>query len=319
MDYLHGCELYESSKKLIEEIEKNPEKEEMQKKAETENINKYKIVRCSACSHRCLVQNGSTGLCGVRGNKNGILYLLVYGKIIAEHIDPIEKKPLYHFMPGTNTYSIGTIGCNFRCGFCQNYDISQARKFLSGQGRTPKEIVESALKSGCKSISYTYNEPTIFIEFVKDTAALAKKENLKNIMVTNGYMTKEALNFLQLNKKESLIDAMNIDLKGSEDFYRKICGAHLSPVKETIKLAKKKGIHVELTTLVIPGENDSQDDLREIVNFIKAVDKNIPWHISRFFPMYKMMNKKPTEIATLQTAYKIGKKAGLKFVHLGNI
>jgi len=320
MPGLHECSLYKKQEELIKEINENKEKTELQKNAEISNIKKYEICQCLACSHKCLIQNENTGICGVRGNKNGLLYLLVYGKIIAEHIDPIEKKPIYHFLHGTSTYSIGTVGCNFRCGFCQNYDISQARKFLSGKEKTPKEIVDSALQSNCKSISYTYNEPTIFIEFVKDTAILARKAGLKNILVTNGYMTKEALDFLQLNKKESLIDAMNIDLKSyNEEFYKKICGAHLKPVLETIKLAKKRKIHVELTTLIIPGENDNIKEFEKIAEFISKIDKNIPWHISRFFPMYKMMEKHPTEISVLQTAYKIGRKAGLKNIHMGNI
>ena len=280
---------------------------------------KFEEVQCLACSHRCLIQNGCVGTCGVRGNKNGKLYLLVYGKIIAEHKDPIEKKPIYHFMPGTYAYSIGTIGCNFRCSFCQNWDISQ-NKQLIGKETTPKEIIEKAINSGCNSIAYTYNEPTIFIEFIRDIALEAKKAGLKNIFVTNGYMTKEVLDFLQLNKKESLIDAMNIDLKSfSDKFYLKNCGAHLSPILKTIKLAKKKKIHIELTTLIIPKENDSEKELKKIAEFIAKLDKNIPWHISRFFPMYKMQDKAPTEIATLKLAEKIGKKAGLKFVHLGNI
>lgn len=270
-------------------------------------------LNCTACNHRCLIQKGKTGFCGVRKNINGKLYLTVHGKIIAKHIDPIEKKPFHHFLPKTNTYSIGTVGCNFRCGFCQNYDISQSRKIL-GEKITPDQIVKEAIKNKCKSIAYTYNEPTIFIEFVKDTAELAKNKGLKNILVTNGYETKECLNFII-----PYIDAMNIDLKSfSNKFYLKNCQARLSPVLKTIKEAYKKGIWIEITTLLIPDENDSKKEIEKIAKFIASIDKNIPWHISRFFPMYKMKNKSPTEIQKLKEAEKIGKKY-LNHVYLGNI
>ncbi|MDO8623345.1 MAG: AmmeMemoRadiSam system radical SAM enzyme [archaeon] len=274
---------------------------------------KSKRVICSACSHRCLIENGQTGICGVRKNLDGKLFLLVYGKIVAEHVDPIEKKPLYHFLPKSYAYSIGTVGCNFKCGFCQNYDISQS-ELIQGKETTSNEIVERAIKSKCKSIAYTYNEPTIFIEFVKDVAILAKKKGLKNILVTNGYMTKECLDFMK-----GYIDAMNIDLKSFNDkFYIKHCKARLKPVLETIKLAHKRRIHIEITTLLIPGENDSEEELEKIAKFIASVDKNIPWHISRFFPMYKMTNKPLTEHEKLKKAYEIGKKY-LNHVYIGNI
>ena len=277
------------------------------------NKEKKGKVRCLACAHRCLINEGKTGICSVRKNINGKLYLLVYGKIAAMHVDPIEKKPLYHFLQGTRTYSIGTIGCNFGCGFCQNYDISQLKKIV-GQEIKPEEIVEQAIKTGCKSIAYTYNEPTIFIEFAKDTAEIAKKKGLKNILVTNGYMTKECIEYFS-----DVIDAMNIDLKSfSEKFYLKNCKAKLKPVLETIKNAHEKGIHIEITTLVIPGLNDSVLELTKIAKFIASVDKNIPWHISRFFPMYKMTNKTITDIEKLKRAEKIGKKY-LKYVYIGNV
>ena len=270
-------------------------------------------VNCTACAHRCLIEKGKTGICGVRKNIDGKLYLTIYGKIIAKNIDPIEKKPLYHFLPGTKSFSIGTIGCNFRCGFCQNYDISQLRKIF-GEKIKPEQIVKEAIKKKCKSISYTYNEPTIFIEFVKDTAKLAKKEGLKNILVTNGYQTKECLNFIA-----PYIDAMNIDLKSfSNKFYLKNCKAKLSPVLETIKNAYKKRIWIEITTLLIPKENDSKDEIEKIAKFIASIGKDIPWHISRFFPMYKMADKTPTQIQKLKEAEKIGKKY-LNYVYLGNV
>jgi pyruvate formate lyase activating enzyme len=270
-------------------------------------------VQCIACNHRCIISEDEKGICGVRKNINGKLFLLVYGLIVSENIDPIEKKPLYHFLPNTKTYSIGTVGCNFKCYFCQNYNISQLREIV-GKEVIPEEIVERAIKTGCKSISYTYNEPTIFAEFVKDTAVLAKKKGLKNILVTNGYMTKECLDFLG-----EYIDAMNIDLKSSDDkFYRNICKAKLKPVLETIKLAHKKGIHIEITTLVVPGENNSIRIFENIAEFISEIDKNIPWHISRFFPMYKMRDKPTTPLESLKKAEAIGKKY-LKHVYLGNV
>jgi len=281
---------------------------------------KNKKVKCLACSHKCIIEEGKNGICFVRKNIKGKLYLLVYGKIISHHVDPIEKKPLFHFMPGTSTYSIGTFGCNFRCSFCQNYEISQAQESeeylegLFGESMTPEQIVNEALKSGCKSIAYTYNEPTIFIEFVKDVAKLAKKKGLKNIFVTNGFMSKEALDFIS-----PYIDAMNIDLKAFSDrFYLKTCKASLKPVLETIKRAHKKKIHIEITTLLIPGENDSANEIKEIAKFIASVDKSIPWHLSRFFPMYKMLDKKVTGIDKLKEAEKIGKKY-LKYVYIGNV
>jgi len=270
-------------------------------------------VQCIACNHRCIIDKDKRGICGVRENREGKLYLLVYGLIISENVDPIEKKPLYHFLPNTKTYSIGTVGCNFKCYFCQNYRISQLREIV-GQDITPEEIVERAIKTGCKSISYTYNEPTISAEFVKQTAILARQKGLKNILVTNGYMTKECLEFLGKD-----IDAMNIDLKSfDEKFYNKICKARLKPVLETIKLAHEKGIHIEITTLVVPGENNSVNQFEKIARFISNIDKNIPWHISRFFPMYKMKDKQPTSLDVLKKAEAIGKKY-LKYVYIGNV
>lgn len=271
------------------------------------------FVRCIACAHRCLISEGKTGICGVRKNINGKLYLLVYGKVVAMHIDPIEKKPLYHFLPGSYAFSIGTVGCNFRCDFCQNWDISQVREIV-GKEITPKEIIDEALKTKCKSIAYTYNEPTIFIEFVKDCAVLSKKKGLKNVLVTNGYMTEECLDFIA-----PYVNAMNIDLKSFNDkYYSKYCGGKLQPVLDIIKKVYEKGIHLEITTLIIPGLNDSSLELEQIAKFIAEIDKNIPWHISRFFPMYKMKDKEITPIESLKKAEKIGKKY-LNYVYVGNI
>lgn len=275
-------------------------------------------VRCLACSHKCLISEGNTGICGVRKNEKGKLYLLVYGKVASANVDPIEKKPLYHFLPGSKAFSIGTVGCNFKCDFCQNNDISQFREFygdkILGESLEPRQIVQKAIRTGCKSVAYTYNEPAIFIEFVKDTAKLAKKKGLKNVFVTNGFFSSECFNFIK-----NYIDAMNIDLKAfSEEFYARLCKARLKPVLETIKRVHHAGIHVEITTLVIPGENDSDEELEKIAKFIASVSKNIPWHISRFFPQYKLMYRPITPMATLERAYKIGKKY-LKYVYMGNV
>ncbi len=272
-----------------------------------------KKVRCNACAHRCLIDLNQTGICGVRKNHDGKLILGVYGLPVSEAVDSIEKKPLFHFLPGSKTYSLGTIGCNFRCGYCQNYDISQVRK-LFGEDSTPKKIVEKAMKNKCKSIAYTYNEPSIWIEFVLDIADIAKKKGLKNTLVTNGYMTKECLDFF-----DKYIDVINIDLKSMRnDFYRRNCKAKLKPVLETIRRAKEKGIWIEITTLLIPEENDSKQEIKDMAKFISSIDKNIPWHITRFFPMYEMRNKSPTEIKKLKEAEKIGKKY-LNYVYVGNI
>ena len=274
-------------------------------------------VRCLACAHKCLIRKGKTGICGVRRNVDGELYLLVYGKLASIAIDPIEKKPLYYFLPGSNSLSIGTVGCNFKCKWCQNYGISQASKNgdLFGQEKKPQEIVELAIKYGCKSISYTYNEPIIFLEFVKDTAELAMQKGIKNVLVTNGYFSKESFEFIA-----PYIDAMNVDLKSiNPKIYEKYCGAKLKPVLENIKKAYEKGIHIELTTLLIPKINDSKKELKKIAKFIFSVNKDIPWHISRFFPMYKLKDRAFTPKKTLEKAYEIGKEEGLKYVHLGNI
>ncbi len=270
-------------------------------------------VRCLACSHKCLISENKAGICNVRKNINGKLYLLVYGKIAAMHIDPIEKKPLYHFLPNTKTFSIGTIGCNFKCDFCQNFDISQETNIIIGQDYSPEQIVDEAIKTGCKSIAYTYNEPIIFSEFIHDTAKLAKNKGLKNIMVTNGYWSNESFEYLK-----DLVDAVNIDLKGDNKYYQRFCKAKLQPVLETIKLCHKHKIHIEITTLLVPNENDDEKQIEFIAKFIASVDKNIPWHISRFFPMYKMLGKEITPKASLEKANKIGKKY-LKYVHLGNV
>jgi len=274
-------------------------------------------IRCLACLHKCLIGEGKIGICGVRKDIGGKLFLLVYGKIAAMNVDPIEKKPLYHFLPRTKAFSIGTVGCNFKCEWCQNFDISQIskkEKVIFGKDITPEEVVEEAIKTRCKSIAYTYNEPAIFVEFVKNCAVLAKKKGLKNILVTNGYFSKESFDFIK-----DYVDAVNIDLKSfNEKTYEKYCGAKLQHVLDNIQWFYDAGVHVEITTLVIPGLNDSNRELEKIAKFIASINVNIPWHISRFFPMYKMKDRDITPVRTLKKANITGKKY-LKYVYLGNI
>ncbi len=276
---------------------------------------KNKIVQCQLCPHFCAIKEGMMGKCMVRKNNNGILYSLSYGKPVSINLDPITKKPLYHFLPQTLTFSIGMAGCNLSCQWCQNWEISQkAAEEFKIEEISPKKLVEDALKSRCPSISYTYTEPFVSYEYVFDTAKIAKQRGLKNILVTNGFVNKEPF-----EKIAPYIDAMNIDLKSFKDeTYIKYCGAKLKPVLDTIKSAHEKGIHIEITTLIIPGLNDSEKEFEEIAKFIADINENIPWHISRFFPMYKMLNKDITPIKTLETAYKIGKKH-LKYVYIGNV
>ncbi|MHC1566607.1 MAG: AmmeMemoRadiSam system radical SAM enzyme [Candidatus Syntropharchaeia archaeon] len=276
-------------------------------------------VKCVLCPHNCRIKEEKRGICGVRENKNGKLYSLVYGKAIARHIDPIEKKPFFNFYPGSTAYSIGTIGCNFRCKHCQNWDISQAPRDQReseyfGESFYPEEIVRTAIDYGCESVSYTYNEPTIFFEYAYDTSRIAKEKGLKNNFVTNGYMTKEALNMIK-----PYLDAANVDLKAfSDKFYREVCGARLDPVLESIKHMKKIGIWIEVTTLIIPTLNDSEDELREIAAFLREVGPEIPWHITRYHPAYKL-TLPPTPVETIHRAREIGIEEGLRYVYTGNI
>lgn len=277
------------------------------------------LVHCFLCAHHCRIADKKFGFCGVRQNIDGILYTHVYAKPIAMHVDPIEKKPLYHFLPGTFSFSIATIGCNFHCGFCQNWQISQAsirdKAVLDKEDVLPSEIVRDAIKYNCKSISYTYTEPTIFFEFAFDTAKLAREKGLYNVFVTNGYMTKEALMMIK-----PYLDAANVDLKFFKDSsYKKICAATLEPVLDSIRLMKELGIWVEVTTLVVPGENDSEEELSNIAKFIAGVDKDIPWHISRFHPDYKFIDYAATAEETLRMAQELGQAAGIKYVYVGNV
>ncbi len=275
-------------------------------------------VRCFLCAHGCRISDGKRGICAVRENRGGTLFSLVYGKVISANIDPIEKKPLFHVLPGSTSLSIATVGCNFRCKHCQNYEISQyprERTFeVPGRDMTPEDVVDLAVQSGCESISYTYTEPTIFFEFAYDCAMLAHGRGIKNIFVSNGYTGPEPTRIIA-----PYLTGNNIDLKGNETFYREICGARLQPVLDTIRLMKELGVWVEVTTLVIPGLNDSDRDLTEIAEFLVSVDPSLPWHVSAFHPTYKLMDRPATSVESLRKAVEIGRRAGLRFVYEGNV
>ncbi|WP_456324461.1 AmmeMemoRadiSam system radical SAM enzyme [Desulfonauticus submarinus] len=275
-------------------------------------------IQCELCSHFCYLKPEQTGKCGVRINHKGRLYTLVKDKIAAIHLDPVEKKPLFHFLPGTSTLSIGTMGCNFDCVFCQNHALSQAPKLkqpIVGQNISSQELIEMAIKYQANSISYTYSEPTIFLELVLETARLSKEKNLKNIIVSNGFQSQTCLQELK-----NYIDAANIDLKSfQEDFYRKYCDANLKPILKNLETIKKMGWWLEITTLIIPELNDSSKELKQISSFIVThLGKEVPWHISRYHPNYKLSNP-PTPLSTLEKAYEIGKETGLEYVYIGNL
>ena len=296
--------------------------------------NKDKSVVCTACKLKCHIKENKAGVCGVRINRKGILYLPVYGKASAVNIDPIEKKPLYHFLPGTEIFSIGTIGCNFGCTFCQNWDLSQVARTLRrklvrdkgvralelriskyGYDLPPDNILAICLQRNISSIAYTYNEPVIFFEYLYDILKLSAKEGIKNVFVSNGYETTESLDMLG-----DELHAMNIDLKAfTDDFYKKKCSARLQPVLDTIVEVYRRDIWLEITTLVIPDENDSEEELRDIAEFISSISPDIPWHISRFHPEFKMKDKPRTSEGKLMKAHEIGKRAGLKHVYIGNL
>ena len=284
----------------------------------------YKIleerkVSCSLCGHRCEIGPGKFGVCGVRENREGKLVTLVYGEVIAAHVDPIEKKPFYHFLPGTTSFSIATVGCNFKCAFCQNWEISQASK-KGGRGPggatlMPEDVVREARARNCRSISYTYTEPTIFFEYAYDTARIAKAAGLYNNFVTNGFMTPEAIKTIH-----PYLDAANVDLKSfREETYKRICKGRLGPVLDSIRLMRELKIWVEVTTLVVPGLNDGEKELTDIARFIAGVDPDIPWHISRFHPDYQYTDERPTPLETLRAAYNIGKGEGLRYIYIGNV
>lgn len=276
------------------------------------------VVRCRLCAHKCRIQPSKCGICRVRANREGVLYAPTYGMLIAQNVDPIEKKPLFHVYPGSKSFSIATVGCNFSCVFCQNHQISQLPQEggeIPGMPATPVQIVDAAVRTGCRSISYTYTEPTVYFEFAFDTAQLAQMRGLKNIFVTNGFMTPEALEAFA-----PYLHAANVDLKSfRDDFYRKYCGARLEPVPASLRKMKEMGIWVEITTLLIPGLNDGDDELRDIASFIFSLGAETPWHVSRFYPRYKMPNLPATPQETVRRAEKIGRAGGLKYVYSGNI
>jgi pyruvate formate lyase activating enzyme len=276
-------------------------------------------LQCFLCPHQCRIKDGKVGSCKVRKNIGGKLYSLVYGKTIAENLDPIEKKPIFHYFPGSYSYSIATIGCNFKCHFCQNHDISQylrnGGESLPGKSATVEEIVEAAIRTHSRSISYTYTEPTIYFEYAHDIAQKAKERGIGNVFVSNGYISPEAIKEIS-----PYLDAINIDLKNFNDnTYKKINGGRLKPVLDAVVTYKEQGVWVEVTTLIVPGMNDSEKEIREIAHFLAGVDPDLPWHVSRFYPNYKMPDSNPTPMETMKLALRVGKEEGLNFIYSGNV
>ena len=292
------------------------------------------MVKCTACTRYCRIGEGAYGFCGVRKNVKGHLELEVYGRPCSVAVDPVEKKPFFHFLPGTRIMSMGTFGCNFACEFCQNWDTSQYPKLVGGEKETiagrrikleqelhgiytisPEEFAKAAVENGCKSEAFTYNEPTIFAEYAHDCAVAAKKKGLKTAFVSNGYESKETIEYMK-----PVLDAINIDLKGfTEKFYKDVCHSSLEPVLETIKRCHKEKIWTEITTLAVPGQNDSKKELEEIAQFLASVSKDMPWHVTAFHPDYKMDGIPSTPASKLVEAREIGFDAGLKFVYAGNL
>ncbi|HJW21430.1 MAG TPA: AmmeMemoRadiSam system radical SAM enzyme [Candidatus Limnocylindrales bacterium] len=275
-------------------------------------------VRCNVCAHRCLVRPGREGICHVRANRDGILESLAYGRIVAAALDPIEKKPLFHVEPGSRAWSIATPGCPFHCTFCQNWQIAQGPRLgerFPAHVTRPDEVVEEALEADADSIAYTYVEPTVFLEYALDVGRLAREAGLRNLFITDGYATPEAIGLLA-----TVIDAANVDLKSFDDrFYRRLCGARLRPVLDGIVAMRAAGIFLELTTLVIPGHNDDDANLRALTRWIvEAVGPETPWHVSRFYPAYQLLDVPPTPLASLRRAAEIGRESGLAHVYIGN-
>lgn len=276
-------------------------------------------VRCGLCRFSCRIADGHRGRCRVRENRSGVLYSLNYGLAIASHIDPIEKKPLFHVYPGSRSYSVATVGCNFRCRHCQNAAISQLASPdapIEGQELSPQTIVDQAVATGCRTIAYTYTEPTIFYEYAYDTACLAKQAGLANLFVTNGYIAEAPLRQLA-----GVLDGANVDLKGfSADFYRNVCGAELDQVLDSLRLYRELGIWLEVTTLLIPGYNDDDEELRGAAAFIAdELGAQTPWHVTAFYPTYRLTDAPPTPSSSLLRAQQIGQQAGLHHVYIGNV
>ena len=268
-------------------------------------------IQCQTCCHQCIIAPNKAGICGVRKNINNKLYILNYGHVVAEQIDPIEKKPINNFLPHTYTYSFALAGCNFRCLHCQNAEISQ-QLTVSSQQRLPMEIIKNAIKFKCTSISYTYTEPTVFLEYALDVMKLAHKKSLKNIWVSNGYFSEKTFNLIK-----KYLDAINIDLKSlSNKFYQEICGAKLQPVLDNLIKVYKSGIHLEITTLIIPGKNDNVKELKQLAEFIfNKLGPEVSWHVTKFYSMHKMMNIRQANHLDILKAVAIGQKVGLKNIY----
>ena len=276
-------------------------------------------AHCRLCSHFCLIPDGGRGKCGVRLNQGGELFTLAADRVAAVNVDPVEKKPLFHFLPGTRTFSFATMGCNLSCSFCQNYALSQPPRQtgrVSGEPANPEALVDTAQRHDCRSVSYTYSEPTVFFELMLPTARLAKERGLANILVSNGFQSPECLEELG-----PYIDAANIDLKAfSEEFYQDRCGARLKPVLDNLKHMVRLGWWLEITTLVIPGLNDSDRELAAIAGFVAdELGPQVPWHVSRFHPDFTLTDRGPTPVSTLERALEAGRRAGLQFVYVGNV
>jgi pyruvate formate lyase activating enzyme len=276
-------------------------------------------VRCQLCAHHCLIADGKRGICRVRENKAGVLYSLTYGKLIAAHVDPIEKKPMFHFYPGSRSFSIASPGCNFDCQWCQNWEISQGDSAAAAARcpyTPPQDVVSAAKREGCLSISYTYTEPTVFFEFTQDVGILAREAGLKNVYVSNGYMSPQTIALLA-----RWLDAANVDIKAfSDEVYRKHIGARLQPVLDACSLLKQAGVWLEITTLLIPGLNDDEAQIRGLTRYIaRELGAETPWHVSRFFPQYKYQNTDATSVGSIEKAMEIGKAEGLRYVYAGNI
>ena len=275
-------------------------------------------VKCGLCSWKCVISPGRVGVCRARKNEDGELYTLVYGSIISMAVDPIEKKPLYHFWPGSSVFSIAVPGCNFKCGHCQNWTISQVSvEEIACEELSPERVVELTKRYGCKGIAHTYTEPTIATEYAMDVGKLAHRDNLYNVYVSNGYITIDALQELR-----PFLDAANVDVKAfTDDFYRKVCGvASIKPVLETCEWMVEKGIHLETTYLIIPEENDDSEEIRKFCRWeVEKLGPDIPTHFSRFYPQYRMTDKEPTPVKTLEMALRIAKEEGLQYVYIGNV